>query len=274
MSRLRPIVAAAFVTAACGLSGCPICWPLGGHPAPCSDEGGDDDSTEPGPPLVTVCWDGAGDFETLQSGVDAVADGGSVQLCVGGPFDGGLRLAGSKTVTIVGHGPGASKLVAAPDAHVLEISAGATLHLREVGVDRISAEVPAITISQATLTAEGAILVGEGAAAIIADGALIDILDTTLAASGPAEQGALVRLHDSEFHCTASLLTGGTATGSGGGVYSDGSDLTFDRCTLSTNEAPDGAGIHLTGGSTQNWSRESCSLHQTYSTSGLVVHGG
>lgn len=185
--------------------------------------------------MVVVDIDGFGDYTTIQEGLDAVPDGGTVLVLTSststyhGPLNRDLDF-GGKNITLWGFEGAQNTLV---DCEGL----GRAIHLG-AGTDTTTVIKGFTFINGATDGDGGAILCDEGSP-VITDCVFTD---------NTAGYGGAVRLSQGPARIANCDFYGNTAGNAGGGIYTNAEVVTLRGCVFIDNESDDGGGVAAVDG--------------------------
>ncbi len=167
---------------------------------------------------VTVCWDGSGDYLTIQEGIDAAVNGDEVTVC-----DGTYTGAGNKSIQFNGKAI-TLRSENGPDNCIIDCEATST-GFRLVGGLTPESIVDGFTIANGSAVHGGAIYCRDSSPTI-----------ANCVMSGNSADNGTVWIQDSSptiINCTFS----DNSTSTGGGIYSYYSTPTIRTCTFSGNSA-------------------------------------
>ena len=184
---------------------------------------------------ITVCWDGSGDYLTIQEGIDAASDGDEVVVCDGvytGPGNKNLDFGGRAITVRSENGPDNCVIDCEGDGRGFYFHSGET---ETSVVDGFS-----IVGGHARWDTPG----GRRGGAVLCE----DLSSPTI------------------VNCT---ITGNTADHEGGGIYCEDSSPTIRDCTVIGNTADDGGGVYCAG-----WYEESSPVISNCAISGNLAWGG
>ena len=182
---------------------------------------------------IYVCWDGSGDYLTIQEGIDAAADGDEVVVCDGtytGPGNKDLDFAGQAIVVRSENGPETCIIDCEGDGRGFYFHSGETAE----------AVVEGFTITDGDASYGGALRCNNSNPTIT---------NCTISGNSASEDGGAVYCSNSNptiTDCTISgNLAGNSAGDDGGAVYCYESNPTISNCTISDNSAGnDGGGVY------------------------------
>ncbi len=207
---------------------------------------------------IYVCWDGSGDYLTIQEGIDAAQDGDEVVVC-----DGTYTGEGNKDLDFHGKAITVRSASGDPEACIIDCQGtaedphrGFYLHSGEIAV------VDGFTITNG-YTADGAGVYCEGVQATITNctissnqaagyygggvychGGQLTISDSTISSNQVAgAYGGGVCCEQGSLTIADCTISGNWAEASGGGVYCEDSQATITDCTISSNHASSGGGF-------------------------------
>ncbi|HUU96526.1 MAG TPA: right-handed parallel beta-helix repeat-containing protein, partial [Phycisphaerae bacterium] len=201
--------------------------------------------------VITVCWDGSGDYLTIQEGIDAALDSDEVVVCDGiYTGDGNKNLDfGGKAITV--------RSATGPENCIIDCEndgRGFHFHNAETG----EAVVDGFTIAEGNVEQGGAIrcegsnptishCVLFGSTAVLGGGLFCQasdptIVECTVLANRAWDQGGGIFCDNSAPTATACNITGNMAD-HGGAVYCQTSTPAFTSCAIIGNAALRGAGV-------------------------------
>lgn len=176
---------------------------------------------------ITVCWDGSGDFTTIQEGINGAIDGDDVVLCTGTYTGDGNRDLdfGGRAITVRGSKPGDSVVVAAT---IIDCQASASDRHRGF-------------VFQS----------GEGANSVLAGitirNGYAPVFDNDSRGGGIyCRNGSSPTIDRCVITNCKAILGGNSLAGFGGGMFNDGSSPTVTSCSFSGNSS------HYAGGGMAN----------------------
>jgi hypothetical protein len=189
---------------------------------------------------ITVCWDGSGDYLTIQEGIDAAVDGDEVVVCDGvytGQGNKNLDF-GGKAITVRSEN--------GPDNCVIDCEGdGRGFHFH-------SGETTDAVLDGFTITNGDASDYGWGGGAVLCEDLSSPTISDCAVIGNTADGGGGIYCEDSSPVISNCTITG-NAAGSGGGIccavwYEQSSPLISD-CTISGNSANGGGGVYCDEGS-------------------------
>ncbi len=210
---------------------------------------------------ITVCWDGSGDYLTIQAGIDAASDGDEVVVCDGvytGPGNKNLDFGGKAITVRSENGPDNCIIDCENDGRGFyfhndetadALVDGFTITNGNVGTDAGGAVVCAATspiISNCVIVGNVA---ASGGGIYCYDGAptITSCTITGNTATHPQRGGGGVRGFATSPTIADCTITDNVAAGQyaiGGGIFCERpGTLTIDNCTIAGNTAPDGGGV-------------------------------
>ncbi|HUU97115.1 MAG TPA: right-handed parallel beta-helix repeat-containing protein [Phycisphaerae bacterium] len=187
---------------------------------------------------IYVCWDGSGDYRTIQEGIDAAGDGDEVVVC-----DGTYTGAGNKDLDF--HGKAITvRSENGPDNCIIDCQADEfDLHR---GFHFHSGETPLSLVEGLTITNGYA---GDGGGIYCTEGSgptISNCVVTNNTAHDPMEGGrggGICCRYESNATISECTITGNDSSIDGGGVYcGEASNATVINCTISENRAVDNGG--------------------------------
>ncbi len=197
--------------------------------------------------LVTVCWDGNGDYLTIQGGIDAASHGDEVVLCEGTYTGDGNRDLdfGGKAITVRSTDPSDPIVVAATVIDCQGSSSsrhrGFDFHSGE-GADSVLA---GITIENGYAPDTG--VSDPGGGGIYCRNGSSPTIDRCVVSRCQGDFGGGVHCRNAGTLPTivGCTISGNGAAWNGGGIYSHWSDLTVTDSTITGNTARFAGGIRL-----------------------------
>ena len=182
---------------------------------------------------IHVCWDGSGDYETIQEGIDAAQDGDEVVVCDGvyiGPGNKNLDFAG-KAITV--------RSANGPDNCIIDCenefpSRGFYFHSGETRASLLQG----LTITNAHAV-DGAGIYCDHSSPTIADCTIVANVAMFMGGGG----GGVGCKNNSSPAITECRVTENWAGLFGGGIYSEASSPNITDCTIMGNRADEGGGI-------------------------------
>ncbi|MBM3318903.1 MAG: right-handed parallel beta-helix repeat-containing protein, partial [Candidatus Eisenbacteria bacterium] len=184
-----------------------------------------------------VCWDGTGEFPSIQAALDAAPEGAIIELC-----DGTFPGSGNRNLDFRGKSLTLRSRSGNRDACILDCANGGSGIVFDEGEGPL-AVVEGITIRRAS---QGAIVCRNGAAPTIRNCVLRDNVHSAY----PGGAGILSESSSPSFtHCTIqdNTLEGGAIAGAGG--YLECSEVSFKDCRFLGNRSVNvGGGLNVHGG--------------------------
>ncbi|HUU98892.1 MAG TPA: right-handed parallel beta-helix repeat-containing protein [Phycisphaerae bacterium] len=205
--------------------------------------------------VITVCWDGSGDYLTIQEGIDAALDGDEVVVCDGvytGPGNKNLDFAGKAITVRSENGPENCVIDCENDGRGFYFHSGETTvsvvdgftitNGNELHGGAVYCEDSSPMISHCTIAGNVALSEGGG---ICCYGGSPTITNCSITGNAAIHRGGAVLSHDSD-PTIGDCVIGENAANAGGGVYCQGgSSATITNCTVTGNSASsEGGGIY------------------------------
>jgi hypothetical protein len=214
---------------------------------------------------ITVCWDGSGDYLTIQEGIDAAVDGDEVVVCDGtytGDGNKDLDFGGRLITVRSANGP--------EDCTIDCEGAGRGFYFQ-------SGETADAVVEGFTIT--NGLVEGSGGGVVCAGATGPTISNCAIIGNWAASSGGGVYCAGGSYATIIDcVITGNVARtpsryAGGGGVYCGGHDTTCTLigCTITGNTARDGAGINC---GAQSWGSTTVILDCTISGNDASGDGG
>ena len=233
---------------------------------------------------IYVCWDGSGDYVTIQEGINAATDGDEVVVC-----DGTYTGPGNKNLDFHGKAITVRSASGDPDLCIIDCEGsdsdphrGFYLHSGETAVvdgftitngyssghgGGVCCEGVQATITNCTISSNQAGCFGGG---VYCDGGQATITNCTISGNQAAEQwGGGVFCFDVQATLTNCTISTNAAGFAGGGVCGWDASLTITDCTISSNEADIGGGVCCFGSET---TVANCTISGNQAVGGGGVH--
>jgi len=209
---------------------------------------------------IYVCWDGSGDYLTIQEGIDAAGDGDEVLVCDGiytGSYNRDLDFRG-KAITL--------RSADGPDNCIIDCEGSESDPHR--GFYFHSGESGASVLDGFTIRGGNVLIDGADGGGLLCSHSSPTISNCMIVANF-AVWGGGVYLQDSEATVSSCVITANTAAAGGGGVFCHAASPTIVDCTLTSNmaESPGGGAIYLRN---SNPTITSCTIanNETWSSAG------
>jgi parallel beta-helix repeat protein len=206
---------------------------------------------------ITVCWDGSGDYLTIQEGIDAAQDGDAVVVC-----DGTYTGVGNRNLDFGGKSITVRSQSGNPAACIIDCGHGGRGFYFHSGEAETSV-LDGFTITHGNANPGGAIrcdvassptiincmitnnVASEDGGAIVCWNGSDPMITNCTIADNTAGWGAGLQLWQSDATISDCTISGNTADNEGGGVHCWESSPTIANCTITGNTAHnwDGAGI-------------------------------
>jgi parallel beta-helix repeat protein len=195
---------------------------------------------------ITVCWDGSGDYLTIQEGIDAALDGDEVVVCDGMyTGDGNRDLDFGGKLIIVRSANGPEFCIIDCQASETDPHRGFYFHSGET----TAAVLQGLTIRNGHVEQDtpgrygGGVYCGSASSPTLSNCTI-----TTNSVYGMG--GGVYCSADSSPTLTDCMIAGNSCNFMGAGVYCWGASPTLSNCTITANTAEDwGAGVHCSNNS-------------------------
>jgi predicted outer membrane repeat protein len=213
---------------------------------------------------ICVCWDGSGDYLTIQEGIDAAQDGDEVVVCDGtytGSGNKDLDFHG-KTITVRSAGGDPDLCIIDCEGSDSDPHRGFHLHSGESAVvdgftitngytdgsgGGVYCEDAQVTITNCTISSNQAAGYRAGGG-VYCHGGQLTISDSTISSNQAVEvYGGGVCCDEGSLTITDCTISGNWAEASGGGVYGEDAQVTITNCTINSNDAGSGGGFGCFG---------------------------
>jgi|GEM_PF-2110837 len=195
---------------------------------------------------LTVSSDGSGDYSSVQAAVDAATSGDTIQIGPG-TFTEAIAVS-AKTLYLQGSGIGSTILDGDGATTVLKVQ-GAGLNLAQLTIQGGAQGLDLSGVVGSVDTVEIANNSGDstGAGVAVRNDSNVNLLTVYIESNSGTDGGGFHLDATSRATVTDGWIAGNSASGSGGGIYSEG-NLTLQSTSLRENEAAvHGGGAFATG---------------------------